>query len=58
MTTIGKMLTRVGPGLGRMEGLWKGADFEQVRIRPVRQAEELPRQGLSQIDSIVQDRSV
>jgi hypothetical protein len=58
MTTIESMLTRVGSGLGRMEGFWKGTDFEQIRIRPVRQAQELPRQGLSQIDSLVQARSV
>jgi len=45
-------LTSIGPSVGRMEGFWKRADAEQVWLRSVRQAQELPRQGLPQIDVI------
>jgi acyl-CoA reductase-like NAD-dependent aldehyde dehydrogenase len=44
-------LTAIGPSVGWLERLRKGTDFEQIRLRSVRQAEELPRQGLSQIDA-------
>jgi len=45
----GPHLTIVGPRVGRMEELWERPDVEQVRLRSVRQAEELPRQGLSKV---------
>jgi hypothetical protein len=32
-----------------MEELWKGPDAQQIWVRPIRKAEKLPRQGLSQI---------
>jgi hypothetical protein len=53
MTTIKRLLTRTGSGLGWMEGLWKGTDIEQIRLRSVRQAQELPRQRLPEIDVFV-----
>jgi acyl-CoA reductase-like NAD-dependent aldehyde dehydrogenase len=43
------LLIDIGSCLGWMEGLWKRTDFEQVRVRSIRQAQELPRQGLPQI---------
>lgn len=36
--------------MGRLEGFRKGTDSEQIRVRPVRQAEELPRQGLPKMN--------
>jgi hypothetical protein len=44
--------------MGRVEGLWEGTDIEQIWVRSVRQAQELPRQGLPEIGSIAQDKSV
>lgn len=35
--------------MDRMEELWQGPDAEQIRVRPVRQAEELPSQGLPEM---------
>jgi len=43
------LLTLEGPCVGRMEGLWKRTDAEQIWVRPIRKAEELPRQGLPQL---------
>lgn len=40
----------VGPCMGRMEGLGQRPNAQQVWIRSIRQAQELPRQGLPQID--------
>jgi len=44
-------LTRIftGSGLDGLEELGKGPDTEQVRLRPVREAEELPLEGLPQV---------
>lgn len=39
--------------MGWMEGFWKGTNSEQIRLRSVRQAQELPRQGLSEIGDLV-----
>jgi hypothetical protein len=38
--------------MGRLEGLWQRTDAEQVWLRPIRQAQELSRQGLPEIDGI------
>lgn len=38
--------------MGWVEGLWKRTDLEQVRLRPICEAEELPRQRLPKIDAI------
>jgi acyl-CoA reductase-like NAD-dependent aldehyde dehydrogenase len=43
--------TQSGPGMDRLEGLWQRPDAEPLRIRPVRQAEELPHQRLPQVSS-------
>jgi acyl-CoA reductase-like NAD-dependent aldehyde dehydrogenase len=51
-TIYGIMLMSLGSGVGRLEGLWTGSDVEQIRLRSVRQAQELSRQGLPQIDDI------
>lgn len=40
----------LGSCVGGMERLREGTNTEQIRFRPVREAEELPRQGLPQID--------
>lgn len=47
------LLTRetIGPGLDRLEKLWQGPDVEPLWIRPVRQAEELPPEGLPEVRS-------
>lgn len=39
-----------GPRLDRLEELRKGTDPQQIRVRPIRQTQELPPQGLSQIE--------
>jgi hypothetical protein len=44
------LLTQLGPGMGWLEGFWKRSDAEQIRLRSIRQAQELPRQGLPEID--------
>ena len=43
-------LTQLGSCMGWLEGLWEGTDSEQIRFRPVCQAQELPRQRLPEID--------
>jgi hypothetical protein len=35
-----------------VEGFWKGTDVKQVRLRSVRQAQELPRQRLPEIGGV------
>lgn len=49
-------LTNSGSGVGRMEGFWTGSDVEQIRLRSIRQAQELPRQGLPKIDNTIWGR--
>jgi acyl-CoA reductase-like NAD-dependent aldehyde dehydrogenase len=44
------LLTKLGPRMGWLERLWKRSDVEQIRLRSVRQAQELPRQRLPKID--------
>lgn len=43
----------IGPCVDGMEELWKGTDTEQVRVRPVCQAQELPPEGLPQISVFI-----
>lgn len=39
-----------GPCMDRLEGVGQRTDAQQIRIRPIRQAQELPCQGLPQIE--------
>lgn len=47
----GSVLMNTGPRLDGMEELWKGAFTEQIRLRPVRQTQELPPERLPQISA-------
>ena len=44
--------------MGWMEGFWERADSEQIRLRPIRQTQELPRKRLPQIDATAGDEPV
>ena len=48
--TCTTMLTTLGPCVGGVERLWQRTDVEQIRLRSVCQAQELPCQGLPEID--------
>ena len=39
--------------MGRLEGLWKRPNVKQIRLRSIRQAQELPRQGLPEIEGTI-----
>lgn len=45
-----ELTTVAGPCMDRMERVREGPDTEQVRLRSIRQAQELPCQGLPQIE--------
>lgn len=45
-----KLTNRIGLGVDRLEEFWKRCDIEQVWIRSICEAEELPRQRLPKID--------
>lgn len=51
-------LTVTGPRLDWMEGLRQRADTQQIRLRPICQAEELPRQGLPEISFTARENTV